>query len=395
MDDWHTGVAELRRREPVLLVDLPGFERFWVLTRHADVLAVSRSGDRWRNTPRSILESEADWDQLTAAGLLPASLVHMDGEQHRSHRQVLSRWFSPAMVARRRGRIEDLADIYVDRMKRLEPSCDFAVDVAQPFTLRVLMDLLGIPDHDESLMLELTQGMLGAADPEYLGGVADRQQRMLLSILENVQYFGELSRDRRNCPREDLATAIANGSVGGQPISDYERLWHYMLVATAGHDTASFALAGGVEVLMRNPDDLCALGLAPELIDGAVEEIVRWTSPVRHFMRQAVDATEVGGTTIPSGGRVLLSYPSANRDESVFGNAMAFDVRRPDADKGLAFGFGPHRCLGAHLARCEIATLLRRLLPRLARIEPAGEATWSRSHFVSGVKHLPISFEFR
>jgi cytochrome P450 len=188
---------------------------------------------------------------------------------------------------------------------------------------------------------------------------------------------------------------IANGEPGGCPIGDAERLWYYIIVATAGHDTTSYALSGGMEALLRDPGQLHALRDDPGLIVNAVEECIRWTSPVRHFMRYATRGTEVAGVHIPEGGRVLLSYPSANRDEAVFADPMRFDVRRADADRQLSFGFGAHFCLGSQFARRELRVMLTKLVEQLASIEPAGPAAWSESSFVSGVKHLPIRYAFR
>ena len=178
-------------------------------------------------------------------------------------------------------------------------------------------------------------------------------------------------------------------------MGDLERFWYYVIVATAGHDTTSYALAGGLEAMLRDPRQLWALREDPRLVVNAAEEIIRWTSPVRHFLRYATAETEVHGVRIPQGGCVLLSYPSANRDEEVFAQPDSFDVARADAGKLLAFGVGTHFCLGAHFARREIRTMIGKLAPQLVRIEPSAPAEWSSSSFVSGVKHLPVSYELR
>jgi cytochrome P450 len=188
---------------------------------------------------------------------------------------------------------------------------------------------------------------------------------------------------------------IANGEIDGCPMGDAERIWYYIIVATAGHDTTSFALSGGVEALLRDPSQLDALRGDRERVVHAADEFIRWTSPVRHFLRYAQEDTEIRDVKIPAGGRVLLSYPSANRDEAVFVDPMRFDVTRPDADKLLSFGVGAHFCLGAQFARREIRTLLGKLVDQVAEIEPDGPAEWSESHFVSGVKHLPVRYTFR
>lgn len=396
MDRWHERVAELRRREPVLYVDDRGYEPFWVLTRYADVFAVSRDDERWLNTHKSVLGPEADWQQLLASGMpLPATLVHLDGTTHRDHRAVTADWFKPAAVGRRQPRIDELADRFVEKMRGLPGSCDFAQEIAQPFTLRVIMEIYGVPEEDEPLMMDLTQGIFGAADPEFLGDAEDPGERVLASVMRFAEYFDEITANRRACPADDLASVIANGEIDGRPLGDLERLWYYIIVATAGHDTTSFALSGGMEQLARDPDQLFGLAGDPDAIVNAADEIIRWTSPVRHFLRYSTEATTVGGVEIPEGGRVLLSYPSANRDEDVFVGPMTFDVRRPDAVKLLSFGVGAHFCLGSQFARRELRTMLHRLSRELTHVELAGEPEYARSHFVSGVKHLPLHYAMR
>jgi hypothetical protein len=396
MDAWHAQLREIRHTDPILYVDDPGYLPFWALTRHADVFAVSRDSEGWLNTPQSVLGTKDDWDQLVASGMpVPCSLVQLDGKKHRDHRQVANDWFKPAVVKNRQPRIDELADLFIERMRDLGGACDFAKDIAQPYTLRVVMDIYGVPEEDEPLMLDLTQGIFGANDPEFLGDAADPGARVMGSIMEFIQYFNEITTDRQACPRDDLASVIANGKIDGEPLGDVERLWYYIIVATAGHDTTSFALSGGMERLVAQPDQLWALRDDPELVGNAADEVIRWTSPVRHFLRWAAHDQSVGGVDIPAGGRVLLSYPSANRDEEVFADPDTFDVRRPEADRLLSFGVGAHFCLGSQFARREVRTMLARLSQQLSHVELAGDVQHAESHFVSGVKHLPIEYAFR
>jgi cytochrome P450 len=396
MDAWHAQMQKVRRDTPVLRVELPGYEPFWALTRHEDVLAVSRDSELFVNTARSVLGLNSEWERLATSGLpLPATLVHLDGQAHKDHRHITSDWFKPAVVGRRQPRIDELADMFMARMRDIGEACDFAQDIAKPYTLRVIMEIYGVPEEDESLMLELTQGIFGAADPEFIGGAGDAAQRVIDSIMSFVQYFGDITADRQACPRDDLASIIANGQIDGCPLGEQERLWYYIIVATAGHDTTSFALAGGMEALLQDTSQLWALRDDPDLIVNATDEVIRWTSPVRHFLRYATRDTSIRGVGIPAGDRVLLSYPSANRDEDVFADSMTFDIRRADADKLLSFGVGAHFCLGAQFARREIRTMLGRLSRELEHIELAGEPSWAQSHFVSGVKHLPVRYRFK
>lgn len=396
MDGWHARVRELREGDGIVYVDDPGYTPFWALLRHADVFAVSRDNNGWLNTSQAVLGTDADWQQMVESGMPPpCSLVQLDGTKHRDHRQVTNDWFKPAVVGKRQPRIDELADLFIDRMRELGGQCDFAKDIAQPYTLRVIMDIYGVPEEDEALMLELTQGIFGAADPEFLGDMTDPGEKVMGSIMQFVQYFNEITEDRRACPADDLASVIANGKVGDELMGDYERLWYYIIVATAGHDTTSFALSGGMERFAAQPDQLWALRDDPELIPNATDEVIRYTTPVRHFLRWAAREQQVGDVTIPEGGRVLLSYPSANRDATVFDDPDTFDVRRPEADKMFSFGGGAHFCLGAQFARREIRTMLGRLSQQLSHVEQAGDVQYAESHFVSGVKHLPIEYAFR
>jgi cytochrome P450 len=396
MDAWHARVRELRRTEGIVHVEDPGYSPFWVLTKHADVFAVSRDNTGWLNTPQSVLGTDADWQAMVDSGMpLPCSLVQLDGDKHRDHRHVTNDWFKPAVVKNRQPRIDELADLFIERMREMGGSCDFAKDIAQPYTLRVIMDIYGVPAEDEPLMMELTQGIFGAADPEFLGDADDPGQRVMASVMQFIQYFNQITADRQACPADDLASVIANGQINGEPMGDVERLWYYIIVATAGHDTTSFALSGAMERFAAQPDQLWALRDDPELINNAADEIIRYTTPVRHFLRWAAHDQTVGGVEVPEGGRVLLSYPSANRDEDVFVDPDTFDVRRPDADKLLSFGVGAHFCLGSQFARREVRTLITRLSQELSHVERVGDVQYAESHFVSGVKHLPIEYAFR
>jgi cytochrome P450 len=396
MEDWHRVAAEIRRDEPVMRVEAEGWPAFWAITKHADVFEVSRRSDVFWNTEKSAPGPDLQYDMLQMMGIeLPRTLVHIHGDAHQKIRNVTNDWFKPAAVKGLQPAIDAIADEYADRLVELGGECDLATDLAVPFTLRVIMSIFGVPPTDEGLMLELTQGLFGAADPEYLGDFSDPLASVQNSIRKFESYFDELTASRRANPTDDLATVIANGQVDGSPMGDRERLWYYIIVATAGHDTTSFAFSGGMEQLLRNPDQLQALRDDPSLSANAAEEMIRWTSPVRSFFRWTQVDTEIGGVQIPAGDVVLTSYPSANRDEDVFTDPDRFDINRTDANKLLSFGLGMHYCLGAQVARREVRTLLEKVLERVETIELAGEPSWTGAHFVSGVKHLPVRYTLR
>lgn len=392
---WHATAAELRAEAPVLRVEVADYDPFYALTRHADVFEVSRHHELWHNTQRSQLMPNWMWDFLMSLGINPRTLVHLDGDEHRDHRKVTNDWFKPAAVRHRQGDIDAIADDYVQKMVDLGGECDFAQDVAVPYTLRVIMSIFGVPPEDEPIMLRLTQGIFGAADPEYLGDFSSPAELGRSVITEFGDYFGALTQDRRAHPTDDLATVIANGQVGGCPMDADATLWYFIIAATAGHDTTSYGLSGGLEALLRHPDQLAALAADPTLAVNATEEMIRWTSPVRHFLRHAQEDTRVGEVDIAAGEAVLLSYWSANRDEDVFANSMQFDIARPDVDKLISFGLGAHYCLGSQFARRELRTFFPKMLERVDHLELVGDPQWAAANFVGGVKHLPVSYRVR
>jgi len=280
----------------------------------------------------------------------------------------------------------------VDRMASLGGECDFAADIAVHYPLYVILSLLGMPESDFPKMLQLTRELFGAQDEEF-GRDAGKDQRMSV-LMDFFAYFQELTAARRADPTDDLASAIANAVVDGQPLNDVETMSYYVIVATAGHDTTSSTIAGGLQALLANPGELARLRDDPALLPTAADEMIRWVTPVKEFMRTASAGTVLGGVPIAKGESVLLSYPSANRDEEVFTDPFRFDVGR-DPNRHLAFGFGAHYCLGAALAKMETRALFAELLPRLESVELAGVPEWTATTFVGGLKHLPVRYRLR
>jgi cytochrome P450 len=355
------------------------------------VLEVELHPGPFRNAPRPVLQNHAADERQAEQGELLRTLIHMDAPDHRVIRGITSDWFLPKNLAKLEGRLADLARQSVDRMVELGGTCDFARDIAMPYPLQVILAILGLPESDYRRMLSLTQELFGAADPDLARG--DQQLEALVEVINDFfVYFTALTEDRRAHPTDDLASVIANATINGEPLGPMETISYYVIVATAGHDTTSSAMAGGLLALIEHPEELARLQADPSLLPTAVDEIIRWVTPVKHFMRNVVEPYELRGHRFEPGDAVLLSYPSANRDGEVFADPFRFDVGRTP-NKHLAFGFGVHFCLGALLARMEIRALLNELLPRLRHIELAGEPRFMQTLFVGGLKQLPIGYD--
>ncbi|MDT5341362.1 MAG: hypothetical protein QOE52_546 [Mycobacterium sp.] len=392
----HAALTHLRAQAPVSLVDCPPYRPFWAVTKHADIMEIERANDLFINEPRPLLATAQADDmarEQLEAGMGLRTLIHMDDPQHRVVRAIGADWFRPKAMRALKVRVDELAKIYVDKMMAAGggiAECDFVQEVAVNYPLYVIMSLLGLPESDFPRMLKLTQEMFGGDDAEFRRGTSLDEQLQVL--LEFFGYFSALTASRRAHPTEDLASAIANARVDGAPLSDVDTASYYVIIASAGHDTTSATIAGGLQALIENPDQRKRLRDNPDLMPLATEEMIRWVTPVKEFMRTATADTMVRGVPIAKGEAVYLSYVSANRDEEVFDDPFRFDVAR-DPNKHLAFGHGVHFCLGAALARIEVNSFFTELLPRLKSIELNGNPELIATTFVGGLKHLPIRYD--
>lgn len=392
----HTALTFLRANEPVAWVDNPPYRPFWAITKHADIMAIERDNELFISGPRPLLmpaEGDDVMKQQQQAGIGLRTLIHMDDPHHRDVRKIGADWFRPKAMRDLKVRVDELAKRYVDRMRDIGPECDFVTDIAVNYPLYVILSLLGLPEEDFGRMLQLTQEMFGGDDTEHKRGEGTTDD-LLAVLMDFFAYFSALTASRREHPTGDLASAIANGTINGEPLSDMDTVSYYVIVASAGHDTTKDAISGGLRALIDNPDQLARLRGDLGLMGTAVEEMIRWTTPVKEFMRTATADTEVRGVPIAEGESVYLAYVSANRDEEIFDEPFRFDVGR-DPNKHLSFGYGVHFCLGASLARMEMNSLFTELLPRLDSIELAGEPQLSATTFVGGLKHLPIRYSLR
>jgi cytochrome P450 len=394
-DRLHEALALLRREDPVHWVEAAGYEPFWAVTRHADIMEIERNNALFLNAPRPLLATaamDAQAKQREAEGTALRTLIHMDDPQHKVVRAIGAGWFRPRAMRALEERVAELARQYVDRMAEFGGQCDFVTQVAVHYPLYVILSLLGLPESDFPRLLKLTQEMFGGGDEELRRG--ETPEELMLTLLEFFAYFQDLTAARRATPTADLASEIANARVDGEYLSDFDTASYYVIIATAGHDTTSSTISGGLHALIEHPAELARLRDDPNLLPTAADEMIRWVTPVKEFMRTAAADTEVGGVPVKQGQAVLLSYPSANRDEEVFADPFRFDVGR-DPNRHLAFGFGVHLCLGAALARLETCAFFAELLPRLESIELAGRPEWTATTFVGGLKHLPIRYTLK
>ncbi|MGV0837306.1 cytochrome P450 [Mycolicibacterium thermoresistibile] len=386
----HAALTHLRAHAPVSWVDVDGYRPFWAITKHADIMAIERANDVFTNSPRPVLMT-AEADELQA-GVGIRTLIHLDDPDHRELRAIGADWFRPKAMRALKLRVDELARIYVDKMLEVGPECDFVQEVAVNYPLYVIMSLLGVPEADFGLMLRLTQELFGSDDDEFKRGASQEDQ--MAALLEMFEYFTKLTAARRENPTEDLASAIANARVDGEPLSDIDTISYYAIVAAAGHDTTSATISGGMLALLENPDQYDRLRADPGLMPLAVEEMIRWVTPVKAFMRTAQQDTTVRDVEIKAGESLLLSYVSGNRDEDIFDDPFRFDIGR-DPNRHISFGYGVHFCLGAALARMEVNSFFTELLPRLTSVQLAGRPEHVATTFVGGLKHLPIRYELQ
>jgi cytochrome P450 len=322
-------------------------------------------------------------------------IIGMDPPEHRDYRKVAAPWFTPRAIERIAPIVEKsaraLVDGLVERARGGEGECEFANEIAAAHPLRVLSTILGVPREQEPKLLQLTNELFAADDPDLQRKGEDRTQVVQALAMEFFQLFNAISEDRRANPTDDLASLLANGKVNGEPMGMMETLGYYLITFTAGHDTTKNALAGGIHALAEHPGEFDKLRRNPELVPSAVEEIVRWTSPVNYMKRVVAEDLEFRGQKLREGENLVLFYASANRDESVFEDPYTFRIDR-DPNPHLAFGIGEHFCLGTHLARQSQRALLRELIGRIDVLELAGDPVQIASSFVVGLKQLPIRY---
>jgi hypothetical protein len=350
--------TRLRAESPVHRCEPGMFEPFWAITKHADISEISRHPESFLSEPGITVLSGGQQDALESSAFNSMRVViQMDPPEHRDVRE-------------------------------------FASDVAAAHPLRILSNMLGVPREQEPDILRLTNELFALDDPDLQREGADRQQAIMDLGMELYALFDSIIQDRRANPTSDLASVLANATIDGEPLGPMETIGYYLIIFSAGHDTTKNALVGGMRTFLEHPDEFRNLKDHPELVESAVEEVVRWTSPVNYMKRTAAVDTVVRGQEIARGDSVVLFYASANRDEDVFDDPFGFRIDR-DPNRHLGFGIGEHFCLGAHMARRSQRALWLELSRRLDWVELAGEPERIHSSFVVGLKHLPIRYRIR
>ncbi|KYG18987.1 cytochrome P450 [Bradyrhizobium sp. AT1] len=389
----HRLFGRLRREDPVHWTQPVGYRPFWTITKYADIIEIERQPDRFINAPRTKLlsiefESKVK-EAMSGKPMLVRALPQMDNPDHAKYQKLTHAWFQPRHIRTLSERMAALAKDSVDRLVEMGSACDFYNEIAIYYPLRVLMTILGLPRSDEERLLKITQAYFGGGDPEMQKG-----SDLIDATIAYVDYFKDVAQERRRNPKDDVATVIATSEIDGRPIEDFEAYSYYIALASAGHDTTSATIAGGLLALIENPDCMARLQRQPDLLPDAAEEMVRWVSPVKHFFRTAAADYELRGKTIRAGDSLLISYPSGNRDEEAFDRPFEFIPDR-SPNRHLGYGFGIHACIGRHLAKAEVVAFFRELLSRVERIELAGEPAWTETSFLGGVKRLPVRYSAR
>lgn len=395
-------LTRLRQDYPLSQVEVPGYDPHWIVTKMADLREIARQDDIFHSGDRSkTLISQAGEalvkEYTGGQSNVFRSLVQLDPPEHKKYRDVAAPALTLDAINGLKPVVEKIAADYANKLAAKAPACDFT-DISFYYPLKVVLDIIGVPEADHPRMLELTQWLFTYADPDLkrpgsdLSDPAEITKTWGIVFKDFEDYFTPVVADRQRCPRSDLASVIANGKVDGGPLEHRALISYFAIASTAGHDTTAATTGSGMWALAERPELLEELRSDPALIPGFVEETIRWATPVQQFTRSATQDYEIKGRTIRKGDMVYLSYLSANRDEDAFPDPFKFDIHR-SPNRHVGFGFGGHICLGIHLARMEMNALWKAIIPRLRSVELAGTPRMAESEFVCGPKSIPISFQ--
>jgi cholest-4-en-3-one 26-monooxygenase len=389
----HREWAYLRRHAPVYFYDRPNVRPFWAITKHTDIIEISRQPRLFLNAPQLQIATRDD-ELSPQRKRVVHHLMNMDPPEHAKYRDLVNRRFTPRAVGALEVEVSEIAERLLEeigRTHRVSDSaleCDFVTDVSARLPVDVIAALLGVPKPDRPELFRWTNETSGSADPEFQHG-ATAQETIRRSREALFAYFADLVEKRRKDPHDDLTSVLVHSNLDGKPLPFPEMASYFLLLVVAGNETTRNATSGGLLAFIENPHQWTLLKRNPALLRSAVEEILRWTSPVIHFARTAAQDYELRGQKIKAGHSLALFYPSANRDEDVFTEPFRFDISR-DPNPHLAFGIGEHFCLGANLARLELEVIFRELLKRMDHAELMGPVERLQSSFAGGIKRMPV-----
>jgi cytochrome P450 len=385
----------LRAESPVHWCEVDGIEPFWAVTRQEDIKYISKTPELFISEPGiTLMPTDREINRDEGIGAMRV-VINTDPPVHRDLRKVASPFLTPRSLQAMQGVIDASAKGLVDAMARdgLEGETDLAMGIAVSHPLRVLSKAIGVSEDKEAQILELSNRLFAPDDLELGGGQSSSEEFAKLGQ-EFVELFLPIIEDRRKNPTNDLASVIANAQINGEPMGPMETLGYYLIVFSAGHDTTKNSLAGGFWQLIQNPAEFAKVQRDPSRAPDAVEEMIRWASPVNYMKRTVVRDTELNGQKIREGDAVVMFYASANRDESVFENPYSFDIDR-HPNRHLAFGYGEHFCMGTHFARRSMRAIVEQLARRIEHWELTADPDWIRASFVVGLKHLPVRYRIR
>jgi cholest-4-en-3-one 26-monooxygenase len=379
----HEMFRVLRAEAPVYWHEEPDGPGFWAITRYRDVVTISRDPGTFSSALGSAMRAEQPPEHLETQRLM---MLNMDPPRHNKQRSLVNKAFTPRMVMLLEPRVRRAANDIIDAIAE-RGECDFVKSIAAELPLMVIAEMLGVPHEDRHVVFSCSNRMIGMDDPEYRTTPEDG----MAAATEMYAYANQLALERRDHPRDDLVSALMTAEVDGERLTELEFDLFFILLSVAGNETTRNLISGGMHALLEHPEQRDRLLDDPALVPSAVEEMLRWVSPVMNFRRTTTRDAEIRGQKIANGQKVVMYYPSANRDEEIFRDPFTFDVAR-HPNEHLAFGIGQHFCLGAKLARLEIRIMFEELLRRLPDIELAGPVRRLRSNFINGIKEMPIRF---
>ena len=381
----HEMFEVLRAEDPIHWTEESDDTGFWSITRHADLIAVNRDPQLFSSAAHGI--SIPDIADEGEGAMVREMMLYMDPPRHTRYRRLVSKGFTPRMIGLLEAGLRTKCKLILDRVVE-KGECDFVIDIAAELPLQAIAEMMGVPADDRHRLFDWTNRMIGIDDPEFEG---DRDSAGEAAA-ELFMYAHELAAEKRQALSDDILSTLLGSELDGDELTETEFDMFFMLLAVAGNETTRNATSHGMRALLDNPDQLAKLQANPELLPGAIEEILRWATPVLHFRRTAMDDYELAGTKIAKGDKVVIWHISANRDETVFDDPFRFDIERTPNDHIAFGGGGAHFCLGANLARMELNLIFTEILNRLPDVASNGETEYLRSNFIGGIKHMPIKY---